>query len=142
MAASGEVAVLELTVPAEVRQIRVIRLLTRTALETLTSHESVRIQRLLVAISEVFNNAVRTSRVRMEEDEHSPSASVEFRLTIRGGEVSATVIDQGGGFTEHRRRDTGGLGTGLEIAEAFSDGLEIHSSQGRTAVTLLMIGPS
>ena len=123
---------LELELPGEVRQIRIIRLLTATAVRTLTAQDETRIQRLLIAISEVFNNAVKTTQ------RSGSSEPIRFRLDIGSNQIVAAVTDAGGGFGEHQRTDTAGLGKGLAIAEAFSDWIDVASADGVTTVTMMI----
>ena len=123
---------LQLELPGEVRQIRIIRLLTATALRSLTAQDETRIQRLLIAISEIFNNAVKTTQ-------RSGSAeSIRFRLDIDDNQIVAAITDAGGGFGDHQQTDVAGLGKGLAIAEAFSDSIEVASADGVTMVTMMI----
>lgn len=126
---------LALEVPSEVRQIRVVRILTANAIRSLTNQDETRVQRLLIAISEVFNNAVKTTSRATGAD------PIRFRLDIFGDRVRVSITDSGGGFGEHQRTDTAGLGKGLVIAEAFSDSIEVASAQGTTTVTLVLDAP-
>lgn len=127
---------LHLVIPVDIRQVRLVRLLTKSTLESVTAITTDRVQRFLVAITEVFNNAVRTM------DSASENGVIEYEMVVSDSHVMATVTDTGGGFSEHQSVDSTGLGAGLKIAEAFSDSIDIRSAGGRTAVSLSLSNPT
>lgn len=127
---------LDLRLPPRADHARTARLAVGTWLEASTTLSEEVVQRVRLAVTEIFANAVGA---QMDQGADAP---VGIRVEREPGAVRVQVVDAGGGFpTDPEPPDGSSLGVGLQLARAMVDDLSIDPVPGGTRVTMLVHDP-
>lgn len=135
----GEV---ELEIPARPEYLALVRQVVATAASVEPTFRDERIDDLRIAVSEAATNAIE-SHLDLSRGER-----IKIRCALIDDRVEVEVIDQGGGFdpgsvsgppdADHPARLDWERGLGLPLMHELADETEISSSEGGTAVRLVV----
>lgn len=119
-----------LTVPSEISHAALVR---SCLLDVVDFDDEDAASSFLIAVTEVFVNAVQASRRRPP----APPVTVEF---WEAPTRRVTVVDRAGGIDTDATTDT--LGLGLRVARTFVPTLSIEANHVGTSVVLSLDTPS